>query len=579
MFFRFQFPLLYVDQVEHEQRLTDEDYEYNLVGVLVHAGVAQGGHYYSFIKDRSQKNEGMWYRFDDEDVTEFNPASIEIECFGGKVKQEKKFLNGQVQIVESEQFANALMLFYEKVKPTNLDKECESSLDSTTTTNTTAITKKYEMCSGYDVYQPDVQRSNNAHSWHMFLFDAEFQNFLKGILGLCLILPDNKMELSPTSSPTSVTPEWPTAVLQICLTYFFDILLHAPCVEEEWVDKLSSALHHDTVGAQWFVHELARRSATTSNNWLRVYTSVCTEEASRKAAVKVMSAGILASLPKEETLLQQWTESWKGSIDNSSLEEELVVVEEETKRPLLDTSNGSASAIGVLITHIGLLLEHVPRTWRYSNELYLLISNLAFSLEVRRALLVAQIPARLVCLALREKSPYSKLFPGASISQDVADACTRNETLQLPMENSPDLVSILEALGCLIGVPGGKRAELVVEGTSGKGRYTIHLSDQAREALTAVFHESKTTSEGMSQRDIENYMQRCGLDSTTLSPQKISTILSKYPTATTAAPDGIKMMRVLTLEGFLTFYRDTAQSNDSQVRFVFLTYICNVTKT
>ena len=31
--------------------LPDKDYKYNLVGALVHAGVAQDGHYYSFTKD------------------------------------------------------------------------------------------------------------------------------------------------------------------------------------------------------------------------------------------------------------------------------------------------------------------------------------------------------------------------------------------------------------------------------------------------------------------------------------------------------------------------------------------------
>ena len=106
--------------------LPDEDYEYKLAGVLVHAGVAQGGHYYSFINDRS---EDKWYRFDDEDVTPFDPASIEVECFGGKVKKETKWPNGQVHTVESEQYANALMLFYEKVKTKELpplpDKEEE----------------------------------------------------------------------------------------------------------------------------------------------------------------------------------------------------------------------------------------------------------------------------------------------------------------------------------------------------------------------------------------------------------------------------------------------------------------------
>lgn len=31
------------------------DYLYNLAGIVVHAGVAQGGHYYSYIRDRGKQ--------------------------------------------------------------------------------------------------------------------------------------------------------------------------------------------------------------------------------------------------------------------------------------------------------------------------------------------------------------------------------------------------------------------------------------------------------------------------------------------------------------------------------------------
>jgi ubiquitin C-terminal hydrolase len=85
---------------------------YELKGVLVHAGIAQGGHYYSFIKERPNDSKstttttasdnsstanasstdatasdssstsaaaaatGKWYRFDDEDVTVFDPGNF-----------------------------------------------------------------------------------------------------------------------------------------------------------------------------------------------------------------------------------------------------------------------------------------------------------------------------------------------------------------------------------------------------------------------------------------------------------------------------------------------------------------------
>ena len=49
------------DAEEDEEDLLREDvekgYEYELIGVTVHTGTADGGHYYSFIRDRLNKNE------------------------------------------------------------------------------------------------------------------------------------------------------------------------------------------------------------------------------------------------------------------------------------------------------------------------------------------------------------------------------------------------------------------------------------------------------------------------------------------------------------------------------------------
>ena len=44
--------------------------------MLVHAGVAQGGHYYSFVRSNSDDIDEtaahQWYKLDDDDVTHFN---------------------------------------------------------------------------------------------------------------------------------------------------------------------------------------------------------------------------------------------------------------------------------------------------------------------------------------------------------------------------------------------------------------------------------------------------------------------------------------------------------------------------
>jgi len=59
-------------------------YWYNLVGVVVHTGTAEGGHYYSFIRDRTSK-ENCWYLFNDAEVKHVDPAQIAAECFGGEM--------------------------------------------------------------------------------------------------------------------------------------------------------------------------------------------------------------------------------------------------------------------------------------------------------------------------------------------------------------------------------------------------------------------------------------------------------------------------------------------------------------
>jgi len=62
-----------------------EQYEYDLIGVTVHTGTADGGHYYSFIKDRTAGARDKWFLFNDAEVKPFDPNQIAAECFGGEM--------------------------------------------------------------------------------------------------------------------------------------------------------------------------------------------------------------------------------------------------------------------------------------------------------------------------------------------------------------------------------------------------------------------------------------------------------------------------------------------------------------
>lgn len=69
-----------------KQKQEEENYEYELIGVTVHTGTADGGHYYSFIRDRSNTaKRDKWFLFNDAEVKPFDPNQIPAECFGGEM--------------------------------------------------------------------------------------------------------------------------------------------------------------------------------------------------------------------------------------------------------------------------------------------------------------------------------------------------------------------------------------------------------------------------------------------------------------------------------------------------------------
>jgi hypothetical protein len=126
-----------------------------------------------------------------------------------------------------------------------------------------------------------------------------------------------------------------------------------------------------------------------------------------------------------------------------------------------------------------------------------------------------------------------------------------------------DLLTLFETFGCLLGVKGVVLAPLISETEEiVRGRQRIVLSNRAADALTLIFQESCSVPDaGMGQREIEIYLQRCGVNS--LPPQQIIDILAKY--TSTADGSGSKSSNLLSVDGFLAYYQDTAQSKESRV--------------
>ena len=83
-----------MDDNESQVELAKEDYEYKLVGVVVHMGTADAGHYLSYINiSRGEKDEEnpewlltdkeKWLEFNDSNVKGYSFSNLETDCFGG----------------------------------------------------------------------------------------------------------------------------------------------------------------------------------------------------------------------------------------------------------------------------------------------------------------------------------------------------------------------------------------------------------------------------------------------------------------------------------------------------------------
>jgi ubiquitin carboxyl-terminal hydrolase 34 len=94
---------------------TNDKYKFELIGVTVHTGTADGGHYYSFIRDLEHGDEDRWYLFNDAEVRIFDPDQLGEECFGGE-SQQKPFEHPGDRYLDFglEKTNSAYMLFYER---------------------------------------------------------------------------------------------------------------------------------------------------------------------------------------------------------------------------------------------------------------------------------------------------------------------------------------------------------------------------------------------------------------------------------------------------------------------------------
>jgi ubiquitin carboxyl-terminal hydrolase 34 len=100
-------------KVEHLMDNPEQSPEdvFELVGILVHSGTAESGHYYSYIRERPSKSEKEnWVEFNDDTVTPWDIKSMESSCFGG-IDYRSPMDNSNMHF---DKTWSAYMLFYQR---------------------------------------------------------------------------------------------------------------------------------------------------------------------------------------------------------------------------------------------------------------------------------------------------------------------------------------------------------------------------------------------------------------------------------------------------------------------------------
>lgn len=120
----FSFPLnidLRPYTIEHLSDLNMKTSDvFDLVGILVHSGTAESGHYYSYIKERpSPMGNENWVEFNDDVVIRWDPALIPSSTFGGSDHRSGFEAHGTAY----DKTYSAYMLFYQRASSLRTEKE------------------------------------------------------------------------------------------------------------------------------------------------------------------------------------------------------------------------------------------------------------------------------------------------------------------------------------------------------------------------------------------------------------------------------------------------------------------------
>eukprot|EP00105_Crassostrea_gigas_P001822 XP_011414140.1 PREDICTED: ubiquitin carboxyl-terminal hydrolase 24 [Crassostrea gigas] len=265
---------------------------YELVGIVVHSGQANAGHYYSFIKDRrgdmmSNPQKGKWFKFNDTVVEEFEMTedSLEAECFGGTYKA--KILEPTTTLPDERvRYWNGYMLFYEKMEepaktPVSAKKSKiqtrkaipeggKGDLDSNSFMELTELVHKGEKKGIFMDEMPAsihqiIQAENLTFVKNRDVYNTDYFRFIRDLVAVNMSKESHKdfQQMSVTALQLGI---------RFLFNTFFRCKKKTKTLLDEWVDLIDEILEKSKEACDWLVEYL---SGSEGSSYIKPFLLEC----------------------------------------------------------------------------------------------------------------------------------------------------------------------------------------------------------------------------------------------------------------------------------------------------------------
>ncbi len=374
----------------------DRDYyKYRLVGIVVHTGTTETGHYYAFVKERvplaqgptAAASGGRWISFNDSSVEVYDSSQIPADCFGGLSDVVRLDPKTNQPLPPEEKAYSAYMLLYERIGVQHDPKYSETAQHN--------VPRKV---------LDQVWASNAAFAMDKAVYHEDYFSFLWSLV-------QQHQNAEPVGDVKVEKYDPVLQAIRLATRFVFETLCRAKQKHHlaQWVQELVEMYRKHIPACRWLLHRI-----TASSTWVENIFFFCPTKTVRETVAELIIAvmGFVSALPGEPT-------TYLGA-ESEETDERLVA--REAQMPKVDTSkidlffldrSPSFALVPRFIDSLLVLFDLSRSHWRTFGEFWMLIEGFLKLGPRERAFFNGRrgIPLMIDCY-LGDTSPAAKSYVG-----------------------------------------------------------------------------------------------------------------------------------------------------------------------